>query len=68
MSNQEAISRDDKTSGIRSCKNKALADMLIRNTYKVLLTRGQKGCFIYCEDDNLREFINKLINDVKIHK
>ena len=42
--------------------------MLIRNTYKVLLTRGQKGCFIYCEDDNLREFINKLINDVKMHK
>lgn len=68
ITNQEAISRDDKTNGIRSCKNKALADMLIRNTYKVLLTRGQKGCFIYCEDDNLREFINKLINDVKMHK
>ena len=29
-----------------------LSDRIIRNTYKTLLTRGQKGCFIYCEDEN----------------
>lgn len=28
-------------------------DRIIRNTYKTLVTRGQKGCFIYCEDPKL---------------
>ena len=32
----------DHSSGIRSCKNTKLADELIRNTYKTLLSRGQK--------------------------
>ena len=55
------VSKDDKSSGIRSCKDKALADSLIRNTYKVLLTRGQKGCYIYCEDPSLREYLKTRI-------
>lgn len=29
------------------------ADQIIRNTYRTLLTRGQKGCFVYCTDKNL---------------
>lgn len=37
------------------------ADTIIRNTYKTLLTRGQKGCFIYCEDDNLKEYLKHRI-------
>ncbi len=40
------ISKDDKTSGIRIC-GEATASQLIKNTYKTLLTRGQKGCYIY---------------------
>ena len=28
----------------------ALTDQIIRNTYKTLMTRGLKGCFIYCTD------------------
>lgn len=24
------------------------ADELIKNTYRVLITRGMKGCYIYC--------------------
>lgn len=59
--NQYAISKDDRTSGIRGCKDKELADKLIRNTYKVLLTRGQKGCYIYCEDNALNNYIKKHI-------
>lgn len=34
-------------------------DRIIRNTYKTLLSRGQKGCFIYCENKELETFINK---------
>lgn len=35
----------------------ALAEILIRNTYNVLLTRGMKGTFVYCEDPALAEYI-----------
>lgn len=56
---KEAIS--DKSSGIRSCKDKVLADKLIRNTYKTLMSRGQKGCFLYCEDKALLEYISRML-------
>ncbi len=36
-----------------------LSDRIIRNTYKTLLTRGQKGCFIYCEDEQLGKYIKE---------
>ena len=56
---KEAIS--DKSSGIRSCKDKVLADKLIRNTYKTLMSRGQKGCFLYCEDKALLEYLSRML-------
>lgn len=52
---KESISKDDKTSGIRTTSDEE-ARILILNTYKTLLTRGQKGCYVFCEDDNLREY------------
>ncbi len=58
LTNRNAISKDDKSSGIRiSTTSDELADKLIRRTYKVLLTRGLKGCYIYCEDENLRDYL-----------
>jgi DUF2075 family protein len=57
MTSKNAISLDDNSSGIRKCHDEALADRLIRNTYKVLMTRGQKGCFVYCEDKELRDYL-----------
>ena len=53
---REAISNDDNSSGIRSAAP-AKAHQLILNTYKTLLTRGQKGCYVYCEDPELRKYI-----------
>ena len=53
---REAISNDDNSSGIRSA-TPAKAHQLILNTYKTLLTRGQKGCYVYCEDPELRKYI-----------
>jgi len=58
------ISEDDKSSGIRTCKDRILADQLIKNTYKVLLTRGQKGCYIYCENKALSEYFKKTIKHI----
>ena len=55
-----AISTDDKSSGIRSASDDQ-ARRLILNTYKTLLTRGQKGCFVYCEDEALREYFKRML-------
>jgi DUF2075 family protein len=59
--NQTAIS--DKSSGVRTCKDLVLADKIIRNTYKTLLSRGQKGCYIYCEDKNLSSLLKTKISN-----
>ena len=58
---REAISNDDNSSGIRSAAP-AKAHQLILNTYKTLLTRGQKGCYVYCEDPELRQHIESLLS------
>ncbi len=52
---------DASLKGIKTNKNFELADRIIRNTYKTLLSRGQKGCYIYAEDEELRGYINKMI-------
>lgn len=33
-----------------------IADQIIKNTYRVLMTRGIKGCYIYCEDKGLERY------------
>lgn len=38
-----------------------LADTIIRNTYRVLLTRGIKGCYVYCIDKKLQKYLKKLL-------
>lgn len=59
LTDKSAISKDDKSSGIRSASPEK-ARQLILNTYKTLLTRGQKGCYVYCEDEKLREYMKKM--------
>mgnify|MGYP000085092408 CR=1 FL=1 len=47
--------------------NKAMAeadvkvDEIIRNTYRTLMTRGMKGCYVYFEDKKTAEYFKKLI-------
>lgn len=38
------------------------ADEIIRNTYRTLLTRGMKGCYIYCVDSELEEYFQKRLH------
>lgn len=38
-----------------------IADEIIKNTYRTLLTRGMKGCYIYCCDENLQEYFKKFV-------
>lgn len=39
-----------------------IADNIIKNTYRTLMTRGMKGCYVYCTDKKLQEYLkNKVI-------
>lgn len=42
-------------------KAKKLADEIIKNTYRTLLSRGQKGCYIYCTDKKLTKYIKEAL-------
>ncbi|MBI2134967.1 DUF2075 domain-containing protein [Candidatus Woesearchaeota archaeon] len=42
-------------------KANKIADEIIKNTYRTLMTRGQKGCYIYCCDKGLQEYIKSRI-------
>jgi hypothetical protein len=37
----------------------ALADRVIKNTYRTLMTRGQKGCYLYCVDRETNEYFKR---------
>ena len=37
----------------------AKADQIIRNTYRTLMTRGMKGCYIYCTDPEVADYFQK---------
>lgn len=39
-----------------------LSDEIIKNTYRTLMTRGMKGCYVYCEDKPLAEYLKSRIN------
>jgi DUF2075 family protein len=34
-------------------------DVLIKNTYRTLMTRGMKGCYVYCVDKGLEDYLRK---------
>ncbi len=39
---------------------KALADAIIKNTYRTLMTRGQKGCYIFSTDPETQKYFSEL--------
>jgi DUF2075 family protein len=59
--------RDKTIKGFRSLykQNPADAslkvDVIIKNTYKTLMTRGMKGCYIYCTDQETREYFKEIL-------
>ena len=38
-----------------------IADSIIKNTYRTLMTRGMKGCYVYCTDKKLQEYLKKVM-------
>ena len=61
----QRASTDQSIKGLKGMykKNKeqalSLADDIIKNTYRTLMTRGQKGCYIYCTNKNLSNYLKK---------
>ena len=59
---EERASQDSSVRGYKTLVKKqpeqarAQADQIIKNTYRTLMTRGQKGCFIYATDPETREY------------
>ncbi len=47
-------------------KAEARLDGLIKNTYRTLMTRGQKGCYVYFTDDETRHFFEDRIDDAVV--
>lgn len=41
------------------------ADEIIKNTYRTLMTRGMKGCYIYCTDQGMSEYLKKGLECIK---
>ncbi|MEM9291672.1 MAG: DNA/RNA helicase domain-containing protein [Acidobacteriota bacterium] len=60
------LARSSMDSSIRGYKTARKADaeaadhraeMIIKNTYRTLMTRGQKGCYVYCTDDETAKYL-----------
>lgn len=49
--------KEDKESALH------ISDRIIKNTYRTLMTRGMKGCYVYCTDPSLRVHINTMLLD-----
>ena len=39
-----------------------IADNIIKNTYRTLMTRGMKGCYVYCVDKGMQEYLKNNSN------
>lgn len=51
----KGINKIVKEKGIEGANK--VSDTIIKNTYRTLMTRGMKGCYIYCVDKKLQEYI-----------
>lgn len=58
-------STNQSLKGIKSLAKKGpekaeqIADEIIKNTYRTLMTRGMRGCYVFCEDKALSDYIKK---------
>jgi len=66
-------STDNSLKGIKGMakenpeKAKSVADEIIKNTYRTLMTRGMKGCYVYCTDHNLAEYLRLQLKQKELH-
>jgi DUF2075 family protein len=65
--------RDTNDSTVRGYKSmlkqnplttKDLLSTIVRNTYRTLMTRGMRGCYLYCVDKEANEYFKELLTTV----
>ena len=62
---------DQSLKGIKKLSNEnpdeaqKRADEIIRNTYRTLLTRGMKGCYIYCVDPEMEQYLKDRLKSIR---
>ena len=66
---KKRASTDQSLKGINKLANEygqdvanKVADKIIKNTYRTLMTRGMKGCYVYCVDKGLQEYLKSKIS------
>lgn len=58
---------DSSVKGYKQLLNKSpleakeQADRIIKNTYRTLMTRGQKGCYVFCTDPETGRYFKELV-------
>jgi DUF2075 family protein len=67
VTNSKARAGADKTVHgkkelLKSAEGCALLDLVIKNTYRTLMTRAMKGCYVYCTDQETSSYLRKRIN------
>ncbi|WP_029596191.1 DUF2075 domain-containing protein [Exiguobacterium chiriqhucha] len=67
QSRQLIVRREEfKDSGARPAKPKKnevdALEKLVKNTYRTLMTRGMKGCYVYCCDPELQKYMKQRID------
>lgn len=64
---KQRASTDQSMHGIKKLANEdpekaeRTADELIKNTYRTLMTRGMKGCYVYCTNHALSRYLRSCI-------
>jgi uncharacterized protein len=43
----------------------AMADRIVKNTYRTLMTRGMKGCYVYCTDAPLAAYLRSRLTAMR---
>jgi len=54
---EKALKEDEQATTKKS-------ETIIKNTYRTLMTRGQKGCYLYCTDKETNDYFAQLAKDV----
>lgn len=63
----ETVKSQTKDPMLRKSPNEATMsfDDYVRNIYRVLMSRGMKGCYLYICDDNLRDYMKNLLAEMR---
>lgn len=72
--NKRALETDRSLSGIKSIAQKygvdkaqEIAEPIIKNTYKTLMTRGMIGCYVYCTNKELSDYLKSRLKNKELN-